>query len=154
MVKILVARVPEEGSILNGDWPASILAWESERFVKVSADISYRFSVEHVSEELVVRGEMALPVDIQCSRCSEFFSTSIGVSDFLRAYPAPEGTDEVDITEDLREELILHVPAFPVCIDACVGMCTQCGVNLNQVACDCVEEEKPNPWSALDGLNL
>ena len=60
----------------------------------------------------------------------------------------------MDITEDLREELILHVPAFPVCIDACVGMCTQCGVNLNQVACDCVEEEKPNPWSALDGLNL
>ena len=52
--------------------------------MRVRGDISYRFSVEHVSEELVVRGEMALAADIQCSRCSEFFSTSIGVSDFLR----------------------------------------------------------------------
>ena len=153
-MKILVARVLADGSILEGDEPASILEWETERFVRVRGDVSYRFSVEHVSEELVVRGEMALAADIQCSRCSEFFSTSIGVSDFLRAYPVPEGTDEVDITEDMREELVLHVPAFPVCVNACAGMCTQCGVNLNHAACDCVEEEKPNPWSALDGLNL
>ena len=153
-MKILVARVPEEGFILEGEEPASILAWEMEQFVKVGGDISYRFSIKHVLQELLVRGEMALAADIQCSRCSEFFSTSIGVSDFLRVYSIPEGTDEVDITEDLREELVLHVPAFPVCADECVGMCTQCGVNLNQVTCDCVEEEKPNPWSALDELNL
>jgi len=153
-VKILVARLPADGSILEGYEPASILAWEAERFVRVRGDISYRFSVEHVSEELVVHGEMALAADIQCSRCSEFFSTSIRVSDFLRAYPLPEETEEVDITEDMREEFYLHVPAFPVCANACVGMCAQCGVNLNHGTCDCVEEEKPNPWSALDGLNL
>ena len=153
-MKILVARLLADGSILEGYEPASILAWEAERFVRVRGDISYRFSVEHVSEELVVHGEMALAADIQCSRCSEFFSTSIRVSDFLRAYPLPEETEEVDITEDMREEFYLHVPAFPVCANACVGMCTQCGVNLNHGTCDCVEEEKPNPWSALDGLNL
>ena len=153
-MKILVARILADGSILEGDEPASILEWETERFVRVRGDISYRFSVEHVSGELVVRGEMALATDIQCSRCSEFFSTSIGVSDFLRAYSVPIETDEVDITKDMREELILHIPAFPVCADACLGMCTKCGVNLNHATCDCVEEEKPNPWSALDGLNL
>ena len=153
-MKILVARLLANESILEGDEPASILAWEAERFVRVRDDISYRFLVEHVSEELVVRGEMVLSTDIQCSRCSEFFSTSIRVSDFLRAYPLLEGTDEVDITEDMREELVLHLPAFPVCANTCVGICTQCGVNLNHGTCDCVEEEKPNPWSALDGLNL
>jgi uncharacterized protein len=93
-------------------------------------------------------------VDLQCARCSEFFSTTVTVSDFLRAYPAPEGTDSVDITEDLREEILLHVPGFAVCGEECKGKCPQCGVDLNKGSCECKAEDGPNPWSALDGLNL
>ena len=74
---------------------------------------------------MVVRGEMALAADIQCSRCSEFFSTSIGVSDFLRAYPVPEGTNEVDITEDMREDC--SSCRLFLCAQMRVWECVQCG---------------------------
>jgi len=153
-VKILVARIPESGSVLEGSEPAEVLAWEDERFVRSEGDIVYRFTVERVSDELIVQGALDLAVALRCSRCAEFFSTSIGVSDFLRAYPAPEGTDEVDATEDLREELLLHVPAFAVCSQECLGMCAQCGVNLNRGACSCEEDAGPSAWSALDSLDL
>jgi len=153
-MKILVARIPEEGSNYEGDEPGEILHAEEEQFLKNPEDVHYKLYAQRVSDELVVRGELDVHVDLQCARCSEFFSTTVSVFDFLRAYPAPEGTDTVDVTEDFREEILLHVPAFPVCAAACKGVCPQCGADLNKGSCTCKTEDGPGPWSALDGLNL
>jgi uncharacterized protein len=153
-MKILVARIPEEGWNLEGDEPGSIIGAEDEQFIRNPEDVHYSFYVQRVSDELVVRGTLDVGAELQCARCSQFFSTTVGVSDFLRAYPAPEGTDEVDITDDLREEILLHIPVFPVCSDDCKGICPQCGADLNKGPCECKADEGPNPFSALDQLNL
>jgi uncharacterized protein len=153
-MKILVARIPEEGSNYEGDEPGGILQVEGDRFVRNPGGVRYALYAQHVSDELVVRGRVDATLELRCARCSEFFSTTVGVSDFLRAYPAPEGTDSVDITEDLREEILLNVPGFPLCDEGCKGVCPQCGADLNKGSCACEVEERPNPWSALDGLDL
>lgn len=153
-MKILVARIPEEGSTLEGDEPGSIMQVENDTFIEDCGDIHYALYAQRISDELVVRGTLDVKVDLQCARCSDFFSTTVGVSDFLRAYPAPDGTDAVDITVDLREDILLHVPGFPVCNEECKGVCPQCGADLNKSSCECKKKEGPNPWSALDGLNL
>ncbi len=153
-MKILVARIPEEGSSFEGDDPGSVMQVEGDTFIRESGDVHYSLYVQHVCEELVVRGNLSVELGLQCARCSDFFSTTVGVSDFLRAYPAPDGTDSVDITEDLREDILLNVPGFPVCSEGCKGVCAQCGADLNKSSCECETEDGPNPWTALDGLNL
>ena len=153
-MKILVARIPEEGSNYVGDEPGSIMSVEGDQFIKNPEDVRYSLYAQRVSDELVVRGTLEAGMDLQCARCSEFFSTTVTVSDFLRAYPAPDGTDSVDITDDLREEILLHVTGFAVCGEECEGRCPSCGVDLNKGSCECETEEGPDPWSALDGLNL
>jgi uncharacterized protein len=153
-VKILLARIPAEGSHYEGSDPASILELEGEPRVRVEGEVEYHFYAQRVSGELVVRGSMEVPVALQCARCAEFFSTTIEVSDFLRAYSAPEEADSVDVSEEMREEIVLHLPVFPVCGEACKGLCAQCGANLNEEACRCEKEEKPDPWAALNKLNL
>ncbi len=153
-MKILVARIPEEGSHYEGSDPGSIMAIEHDPLINAFGDIGYQLYAQRVSGELVVRGTLSAKAEMRCARCSEIFSTTVGVSDFLRAYPAPEGTDTVDITDDLREEILLHVPVFAVCSDDCKGICPQCGANLNEGSCTCSKEEGPDPWSALDSLNL
>ena len=153
-MKIMVARIPEEGSNYDGDEPGSIIQVEQELFIQNPQDVHYALYAQRVSDELVVRGVVDVEVDLQCARCSEFFSTTVSVSDFLRAYPAPDGTDSVDITDDLREEILLHVPGFPVCSEGCEGVCPLCGVDLNKGSCTCKTEDGPNAWSALDGLDL
>ncbi|HEY5653039.1 MAG TPA: DUF177 domain-containing protein [Pontiella sp.] len=153
-MKILVARIPEEGSNYDGDEPGSVLQVEGDPFIRNPGDVHYELYAQHVSDELVVRGELNVRIDLQCARCSEFFSTTVGVSDFLRAYPAPEGTDSVDVTDDVREEILLHIPGFAVCDEGCKGVCSQCGIDLNKGSCSCKAEEGPSPWSALDELNL
>ncbi len=153
-MKILVARIPEEGSHFEGDAPGAIMKLEDDPVIKAFGDVEYRLYAQRVSGELVVSGSLSTAVEMRCARCSEFFSTTVAVSDFLRAYPAPEGTDAVDITEDLREEILLHVPGFAVCGEDCKGMCPQCGANLNDGPCECKKDTGPNPFSALDGLSL
>ena len=61
---------------------------------------------------------------------------------------------EIDITSDISEELILHLPAFPVCGNDCLGICSKCGVNLNKVECSCIEETGLSQWSVLDKLDF
>lgn len=153
-MKILVARIPEEGSHYEGSDPASIMELHADPLIKAFGEVAYRLYAQRVSGELVVRGTLSAPVEMRCARCSEFFSTMVEVFDFLRAYPAPEGTDSVEITGDLREEILLHVPGFAVCRADCRGICPTCGADLNSGPCACGKKDGPGPWSALDGLDL
>jgi uncharacterized metal-binding protein YceD (DUF177 family) len=153
-MKIWVKRIPEEGSQYEGDEPASIMELENDPFIKDAGVVHYALSAQHISDELVVRGSLSVELDLKCTRCTEFFSTTATDSDFLRAYTASKDIDSVDITEDMREDLLLNIPDFPVCSEECKGLCAQCGADLNKGSCDCETGERPNPWSALDNLDL
>jgi uncharacterized protein len=151
---IMVARIPEEGFSYEGSDPGEIMDLADDPFVRADGDVRYALYAQRVSDELIVRGKLWAPLALRCSRCAEFFSTTVADSDFLRAYPATENTDSVDISPDMREDLLLHIPSFPLCSEGCKGLCPQCGADLNKGACGCEAKEKPNPWSALDGLDL
>ena len=153
-MKIWISRIPEEGSHYDGDDPGAILELENDPFTKVAGDVHYALDAQHVSDELIVRGTLSAEMDLKCARCSDFFSTTVVDSGFLRAYPASKETDSVDITEDMREDFLLHIPGFPVCSEECKGLCAQCGANLNKGVCACTSEDRPNPWSALNSLDL
>jgi len=117
-MKILVARIPEEGSDSQGSEPATLLDLDGEsNFVRVKSDVSYDFYVQRAQEELIVRGALFVDMDLRCARCAEFFSTTVSDSDFLRTYPVSKEVDSVDISEDMREAVLLHVPDFPLCKD-------------------------------------
>ncbi len=153
-MKIMVARIPEEGSQLEGDDPGLMMELDEDPSVQSVGDVRYDVHVQQVSEELVVRGTLRLALDLKCARCSQFFSTTVTDSDFVRAYPASKDTESVDTTMDFRENLLLHLPAFPVCNEGCKGLCAQCGADLNKGFCACEKQERPNPWSALDNLDF
>lgn len=153
-MKIMVARIPEEGSQYNGGDPGAIMEFDGDPSIQAVGDVRYALHAQQVSEELVVHGTLLLDLDLKCARCSEFFSTTVTDSDFVRAYPASKDTESVDITMDMREDLLLYVPAFPVCGEGCKGLCAQCGASLNKGPCSCETQARPNPWSALDNLDL
>jgi uncharacterized protein len=153
-MKIMVARIPEEGSTYEGSDPGAIMELDADPFVRVEGDVQYALYAQQVSHELIVRGTLAVTLGLQCTRCAEFFSTTVTDSDFLRAYPASEETDSVDISPDMREDLLLCIPTFPVCSEGCKGLCDQCGADLNKGSCGCSAAEGPGPWSALDNLDL
>lgn len=151
---IEVSKVSPDGSRYEGEEPADILALDDPH-LKAAGPVAYDFHVEVASHELIVRGTVRVRLTARCGRCAEFFSTTAEDSSFLRAYAVPEGTETVDLTGDIREDILLNLPVFPVCMPACKGLCPQCGVNRNKGRCACKPAAgKPGAWSALDGLKL
>lgn len=151
---IEVPKVSPEGSIYSGDEPAECLELGGEQRVRVDGPIHYEFFAQVVSGELIVRGTLSAAFSLQCSRCADFFSTSIRDSSFLRAYEVSENVEVVDLTPDIREDILIDIPAYPVCSSDCKGLCPQCGTNLNAGACSCEPPAEKGQWGGLDGLKL
>jgi uncharacterized protein len=150
---IEISKLNPDGEWFEGVEPCSILDLEGESKIRLDQPIRYRMWVQAVSGRLVVQGEWELALGLECGRCADFFSTSLGDSSFLRDYEISGGLETVDVTPDIREDVLLAVPAYPVCRDECRGLCPTCGKNLNSGSCAC-----PPPGNAslgaLDQLKL
>jgi uncharacterized protein len=60
----------------------------------------------------------------------------------------------IDLDPIVREQLLLALPQYPVCDDACKGLCPVCGANLNERECGC-DRHVPDPrWAGLKNVKL
>ncbi len=63
-------------------------------------------------------------------------------------YLVPRRASVLDLSEAVREELLLAAPQFVECREDCRGLCPRCGADLNAGACGCAAEMDPR-WEAL-----
>jgi len=135
-----VARLDQEGETLEGEVDIIDL---DEEFVKPFGGVRYRLTAQLFGTELLVRGHLEQDFDLVCSRCGKDFDTTISVDDFTVSVELAENQQEVDLTTDARESIILTLPTYPVCDEACPG--------IEQTA---AEPPCDDRWSALDGLKV
>lgn len=151
---INVARIPESGLRFEEEEPGEILDLKDADGFRAAGPIHCDLYVQVVDQMLIVRGTLSVKLEAYCARCSQIFSTLVSDSGFLRDFPGIQGTEEVDVTEDIREAILLSLPNFPLCSESCKGLCAQCGKNLNSGPCGCLKKEKGGSWAALDSLSL
>ncbi|XEC97066.1 DUF177 domain-containing protein [Paenibacillus tarimensis] len=123
--------------------------------------------LEAYAEQSVVhvQGELIIELELACSRCLEPTAEKIVIPFFERfrsAAAAAAGEEDEDIIDseddriDLKpyveESLLLHVPFVPLCREACGGLCPQCGSNLNESQCGCINERVDPRFAALKEL--
>jgi uncharacterized protein len=58
----------------------------------------------------------------------------------------------LDITEDVRQTILLSVPLKLLCNERCKGLCPNCGRNLNEGSCSCKEDDVDERWEQLRQL--
>ncbi len=46
----------------------------------------------------------------------------------------------IDLSDLVRQEIILHFPLVPLCSRGCKGLCAHCGGNKNKTICKCKNE--------------
>jgi uncharacterized protein len=122
-----------------------------------------------VGEGVLVRGRVQALLELECRRCVTAVEHRIDEEiDILyevldeededdlagEVYPLPRRGDDLDLRPALREQILLHVPQYVLCDEACRGLCPQCGTDLNRGSCDCVPEERSSPWDALKNVKL
>ncbi len=52
----------------------------------------------------------------------------------------------------LREQVLLSLPDRSLCGEHCKGLCSRCGVNLNETACNCGNADVDSRWSVLQTI--
>jgi len=152
-IAIETSQLNEDGFSVSGEVSGDLLDLVNDPLGRADGPIHYELRVEATSQDLVVQGQLEAPLQLRCCRCAQFFSTIVKVSSFLHAYDWEEHPEILDVSADVREDLLLEIPGFPLCDTRCKGLCSQCGQDLNVGLCDCAPlGEAPSPWSALDGL--
>jgi uncharacterized protein len=112
--------------------------------------------IQNVGTRLQARVELATEIELECVRCMTAFPYPM-VLEFCEYYSeasrldresSPELTEEdletftysgdrLDLTEAIRQNMLLSVPAYPLCQEDCGGLCPECGANLNIGDCGC-----------------
>lgn len=132
-----VTRLNPEGEELSGEVACVDL---DEPFVKPFGGVRYRLTAQIFGTELLVRGHLEQDFDLVCSRCGKDYDDTIKVDDFTQSYEITDKVSEADLTEDVRESIILALPTYPVCCESCPG----------------IEQKERLPeddrWSVLDNL--
>jgi uncharacterized protein len=62
-----------------------------------------------------------------------------------------EAGDILDVTEVVRQHLVMALPLAPRCRETCRGLCPRCGTNLNTGACSCDRQETDPRLEPLRG---
>ncbi|OGX26980.1 MAG: hypothetical protein A3J51_06270 [Omnitrophica WOR_2 bacterium RIFCSPHIGHO2_02_FULL_45_21] len=100
-------------------------------------------AIEIKAEALKLRDNLDVKIDLktmalmQCSRC--LTNTEVILQkDFRLDYIISKHDSFVDLSEDIRQEIILDYPLKPLCKSSCKGLCVKCGKNLNEGDCKCV----------------
>ncbi len=147
-----IARMVPTGDRFEGEDPASALGMADD-MLRAEHPVLYRLDAQLVAQDLIVRGTLRTIVSVRCSRCSVFFPSEVVDDGFEVVREVSESEEYVDLTEDMRESIILAFPSYPVCSSDCKGLCAQCGANLNDGPCGC-KPPGDGRWSALDTLDL
>lgn len=114
------------------------LPWKDATVV---VDGAYWFDGNH----MVYRGTIKTTGMYTCSRClspvsvdrNETLSEVYGTEAELPEDVLPYNGEYIDLTETIRETLILSEPMRVLCRPDCKGLCPQCGANLNDGPCSC-----------------
>ena len=121
---------------------------------------------QQAGHDVLVRGTLAGEAIMACRRCLTEVATPVreelallfraGVSEADaeadEVYALPAKGNELDLTHAIREHLVLAVPEFVICREACPGLCPSCGTNLNESTCSCEPEHVDTRWAALSKL--
>lgn len=131
------------------------------------SEVKVQLTLDKSSRQLYLKARVRTEAQFRCDRCLEEFTRELENSyKMFYAYSEVESlkhepeevtvltpeTSSIDISEDVRQFLLLAVPLKLLCREECKGLCPDCGANLNQGPCGCAKEEVDPRWKSLRRL--
>jgi uncharacterized protein len=149
------------------------VALPKDEELDLAGPVTGTITVTNTGQLLLVRGKMAAKARVECARCGETFEFAVAApieEEFSIRGPegAPIGPGDtidveepaaaafadnmLDLTELLRQQLLVSLPLTPLCRPDCKGICPDCGKNLNEGPCGCAEDRAASPFAVLESL--
>jgi uncharacterized protein len=142
--------------------------YEIDAGVRTTAPLQGQVKLTRTNRGILADARLRTELQQECSRCIEDVVAPVSVRFLEEFYPtvdlrtglpakAPEGgsgfmmteAHEVDLTEAVRQSVLLEMPMKPLCRPDCAGLCPRCGKNLNEGPCGHEDEPTDHRLSAL-----
>ena len=156
-IEVVLITLPEFGEQRQGEVDTSIFELKGHEGT-ARTGLIYDLHIQRFDSELLVQGEVKAVFELECVRTLHSFTKTIEVKGLAMSI---EIKDEViDLTDQLREEIMILLPVYPVCEMGDEKM--SCKIEEKYLALDKDKEidleESPakspdDRWSALDELD-
>ncbi len=117
---------------------------------------------------ILVKGTLATEIELDCGRCLKSFHCPLTLNieevyfptlDVTSGLPVSQSDEpgaftidehhDLDLTEAIQQYTLMAVPMKPLCREACLGLCPECGANLNLEECKCRKVSVDPRWAKL-----
>ena len=141
-----------------------------DKDIQVIGPLLGHVRLRRTNQGLLVDGCVDLTLELSCNRCLKEFEQPMHVTfaeqfyptvDVVSGLPLPPIDEEeiflidahhlVDLTEAVRQNVLLALPMVTLCREDCKGLCPQCGHDLNLGPCEC-QPEVDARFSVLEKL--
>ena len=163
MIRINTADIGPDGLNLSGTEDAAFLELdEAGGFpCEIIGKVRYDLNASLARRDLLVTGSALVSIKTQCALCLKEITVEAGSREIC-IFREKVPDEIVDITDDIREDILLSIPERFKCSEACRGLCPGCGADLNGEPCRCKKNSRkktaaPKPdhtWDALDKLKF
>lgn len=146
--------------LILGKFSFNKMSFEHERPSRLEATLT------NVGSGIVATGSVLATLRTECCRCLEPFAFEVegaveaffATPDHSDSLPAdqewePIQGESVDLLPGITSAILIEVPIAPVHDEGCMGICPQCGCNLNANRCECLTVS-PNegPFESLGSM--
>jgi uncharacterized protein len=153
MAQLLKARV---GTSIEAEIDEEDVQFDDD--IKVIGPLTGHVRMRRTNQGLLVDGWVDLTLELSCNRCLKEFEQPMHVTfeelfyptvDVVSGLPLPhteineedtfpiDAHHQVDLTEAVRQNVLVALPMVTLCQEDCLGLCPQCGHDLNLGPCEC-----------------
>lgn len=152
----------------------SLAAVAGDKICSFADPIKIDLSVFREYDHIRTKGSVSTHVRLKCSRCLSEFDFDLH-SSFILIYSKADqlsndedevelgnedlvsvtySGEEIDFSPEIAEQVIMELPIKPLCKEDCLGLCSNCGTDLNETDCGC-EKLAPNlKFNALKNFKV
>lgn len=149
-MKILIREIPSDGlqlteelSTADYDLPVSDYTdWKT-----IECDLTIHLH----GDECLVQGSLSTHMKAPCGRCLDPIDVTISIPDFTHAYEIA-GKESIDLTQEIREDILLNLPLAPRCELNAESRCPISGKIFQDITSGFETETRETIWGALEKL--
>jgi uncharacterized protein len=143
-----------EGIQLEGEVEMTALEIPEEDRIGCPDPLRFSLHASLAGDAILVQGEMHTVLRCRCDRCLKYYDLPLDLNDVC-IYFKNIDTDTINLTEDLRQDILLGFPQHCRCGEDCRGLCPNCGQNLNVRDCGCQQQTATDDaWGMLDQIEI
>jgi len=156
---------------------SSDIGVENDEIYTIEGPVTVTLHIQRNGDVARLSSTVHAVVKLECARCLEEFTCDVDGEFTIVARRLRKGeivrksedtadidddeedlvlldydTNDIDITENVHDTLLLEIPLKSVCSDDCRGLCPACGHNLNEGECGCTRTGSDPRWNALSDI--